>query len=103
MIDEPDLRNEVAQALDRARALRADFYRHSKGPEWNLLQSQVIKPLVEVRQRLAEELARRDASKVAPLDRDPVPGRYQELVSRYYQSLGQGGAVPKEKPTPNAP
>ena len=48
----------------------------------------------------AEELARRDASAVAPLDRDPVPGRYAELVSRYYQSLGQGGPVQK---TANAP
>lgn len=95
MIDEPDLRNRVAQALDQARQMRADYVRHSKNPQWNLLESQVLNPLVEVRQRVAEELARRDASAVAPLDRDPVPGRYAELVSRYYQSLGQGAPVQK--------
>jgi hypothetical protein len=99
MIDDPDLRNQLAQIQDRARAMRSEFTRHSKGPEWNLLNTQVVKPLVEVRQRVAEELARRDASTVAPLDRDPVPGRYAELVSRYYQSLGQGGAAPKNTPT----
>ncbi len=101
MIDDPGLRNELARALDRARAYRSEFVRHSKAPEFNLLESQVIKPLVEVRQRVAEELARRDASSVAPLDRDPVPGRYAELVSRYYQSLGEGSPPAKNPGTPS--
>ena len=95
MIDEPDLRNNLAQILDRAREMRAQYVRHAQGPQWNLLQNSVLNPLVEVRQRVAEELARRDASTVAPLDRDPVPGRYAELVSRYYRSLGEGAPVQK--------
>jgi hypothetical protein len=99
MVDAPDLRNNLAQILDRARALRAQYVRHAQGPQWSLLENQVLNPLVEVRQRVAEELARRDASTVAPLDRDPVPGRYAELVSRYYQSLGQGAPAPKAAPT----
>jgi len=100
MIDDPDLRNELSGVLDRARNMRAEYLRHSVAPHWNLLEKEVLKPLVEVRQRVAEELARRDASQVAPLDRDPVPGRYAELVSRYYQSLGQGAPPQKvaEKP-----
>jgi hypothetical protein len=99
MIDAPDLRNQLAQVLDRARALRAQYVRHSEGPKWDLVQNNILNPLIEVRQRVAEELARRDASQVAPLDRDPVPGRYAELVSRYYQSLGQGAPAPKTAPT----
>jgi hypothetical protein len=100
MIDAPDLRNQLAQVLDRARALRAQYVRHSEGPKWDFVQNNVLNPLIEVRQRVTEELARRDASQVAPLDRDPVPGRYAELVSRYYQSLGQGAPVaPKSPPT----
>lgn len=100
MVDEPDLRNNLAQILDRARDMRAEYVRHSKGPQWNLLENLVLNPLVEVRQRIAEELARRDASTVAPLDRDPVPGRYAELVSRYYQSLGQGAPAQKSATPP---
>lgn len=100
MIDDPDLRNQLAQAMDRARAMRSEFVRHSKEPQWDMVQNHVLKPLTEVRQRVAEELARRDASAVAPLDRDPVPGRYAELVSRYYKSLGQnapsGSAQPEK-------
>jgi hypothetical protein len=104
MIDEPDLRNDLARVLDRAREMRTQYVRHAQGPQWNLLENLVLNPLVEVRQRVGEELARRDASTVAPLDRDPVPGRYAELVSRYYQSLGQGAPVQKtaEAPTPKA-
>lgn len=94
MIDEPDLRNQVAQVLDRARNVRSEYLRHSKQPEWQFMELNILKPLVEVRQRIAEELARRDASTVAPLDRDPVPTRYAELVSRYYESLGQGAQAP---------
>ena len=44
----------------------------------------------EVRNRLAEELARRDPKdRLAPVDRDPVPGRFSESVRRYYEELGK--------------
>ena len=39
--------------------------------------------LVEVRDQIREELARRSGENpLVPLDRDPVPGRYSELVRR---------------------
>jgi hypothetical protein len=52
---------------------------------------QVLKPLVEVRSRIAEELARRDVNKdsLVPIDRDPVPNRFAESVRRYYEELGK--------------
>ena len=36
------------------------------------------------------KLSRRAADDpMVPLDRDPVPGRYSELVRRYYEELGR--------------
>lgn len=38
-----------------------------------------------------EELAKRDAKNPAvPIDRDPVPPAFRDLVKRYYQELGSG-------------
>ena len=91
MVDKPELRNQVAQARDRARAARAEFKRHAKPPQWDLVQKDILKPLLEIRERLADELSRRESKdSLAPIDRDPVPGKYSDLVKRYYEKLGQG-------------
>ena len=90
MVEAPELRNQVAQARDRARQLRQEFRRDLKKPDWAVVRLQVVKPLVEVRDRIAEELARRGTSEaLVPIDRDPVPNRYSELVRRYYEALGK--------------
>ena len=40
---------------------------------------------------MSEELARLERDdKLVPLDRDPVPGRYTDLVRRYWKSLSEG-------------
>jgi hypothetical protein len=90
MLNEPDLRNEAAAIRDRARAMRAEFKRHGKEPQWDLVTQQITKPLMELRDRVSEELARLqpDNVKPVPIDRDPVPGRFAELVRRYYEKLG---------------
>ena len=45
----------------------------------------------ESRERLADELSRRDSKdSLAPIDRDPVPNKYSDLVKRYYEKLGTG-------------
>jgi hypothetical protein len=90
MIDSPDLRNQVAMARERARLLRQQFNRTREKPDWAVVQLQVVKPLVEVRDRIAEELARRGSEQaLVPLDRDPVPTRYSDLVRKYYEELGK--------------
>jgi hypothetical protein len=90
LIDEPDLRDDVAKARERARGVRQDFKRERKKPDWANVQLQVMKPLTEVRDRIGEELARRESrDALVPLDRDPVPNRYSDLVRRYYQELGK--------------
>ena len=90
MVDSPELRNQIALARERARLLRQDFRRDLKKPDWAVVQLQVVKPLVEVRNQINDELARREPKdKLVPIDRDPVPNRYSELVRRYYEELGK--------------
>jgi hypothetical protein len=90
MLDYPDLRNAVAAARDRARVIRQEFKRDHKKPDWAVVRLQVLDPLVQVREHVADELARRDSKEaLVPLDRDPVPARYSELVRKYYEELGK--------------
>ncbi len=90
MLDEPELRNDVAVARESARRLRQESRREKTKPDWAVVQLKVLKPLVEVRSRIAEELARRGSREaLVPIDRDPVPGRYTDLVRRYYEDLGK--------------
>jgi hypothetical protein len=90
VIEFPDLRNEVAAARERARVIRQEFRRDRKKPDWAVVQLQIMKPLVQVRDRIADELAHRASEEaLVPLDRDPVPNRYQDLVRRYYEELGK--------------
>jgi hypothetical protein len=91
MVEDPQLRAEAARIRDQARSIRAEFKRHSKLPDWDLVQVQVAGPLMELRNRVAEELLRRTSKDAAlPLDRDPVPPRYSEKTRLYYERLGSG-------------
>lgn len=90
MIEDPNLRSQVATARERARLTRQAFKRELKKPDWAVVRLQVIQPLVEVQQQIREELRRRDpGDTLVPIDRDPVPARYAELVRRYYEQLGK--------------
>lgn len=90
MVDSAQLRNQLQSVRERVRAERVEFKRHSLEPKWDLVRMQVMKPLVEVRQRIEEELAKRDNREaMVPIDRDPVPGRFSELVRKYYENLGK--------------
>lgn len=90
MIDIPDLRNEVARARERARQVRQAYRQERTKPDWAVVRLQVMSPLVQVRDLIAEELARRESREaLVPIDRDPVPTRYSDLVRRYYEELGK--------------
>ncbi|MGI8603546.1 MAG: hypothetical protein ACR2OZ_11185 [Verrucomicrobiales bacterium] len=90
MIEFPDLRNDVAAVRERARVMRLELKRELPKPDWTVVRLEILKPLVEVRKRIGEELARRQSNDaLVPIDRDPVPGRYSELVRRYYESLSK--------------
>ncbi|HUL51413.1 MAG TPA: hypothetical protein VLU94_02390, partial [Candidatus Nitrosotalea sp.] len=90
MLDFPDLRTEVARVRDRVRAYRTEYRKAGEKPSWANVRLEVAGPLVEVRARIAEELARRQSSETpVPADRDPVPAKFAELVRRYYEKLGK--------------
>ena len=91
MLDNEELQEDAARVRDRAREMRRDFNRTGKGPEWGLMEEELMKPLMELKERLDDEVAKREKpdSRV-PLDRDPVPGPFEELVREYYERLGSG-------------
>jgi hypothetical protein len=90
MLSDPELRAEVASIREQARAMRIDFKRHSLQPNWELVRMNVYGPMRELEQRLAEELARRaNDDRFVPIDRDPVPDQYADLVKKYYQELSR--------------
>lgn len=101
MLTEQELRDEAARIQDRARAIRAEFKRHGTEPQWDLVRSQIADPLTELRQRVDKKLAQlRSDETMAPIDRDPVPDRFADLVRAYFESLGQeqGSASPPARP-----
>lgn len=89
-VTEPtDLRNQLATARERLANLRADFRDRGKNPDGEVIRQQVLMPLTQVRTWLREELAKQEnANSLVPLDRDPVPEHYTELVRKYYEKLG---------------
>jgi hypothetical protein len=91
MVDDPQLSAEAARIRDRARGIRLELKRHSKPPNWDLVQLEVFEPLVQLRDRVAEELLKHTSEDaLVPIDRDPVPPKYAEDVRRYYERLGSG-------------
>jgi hypothetical protein len=91
MVGDPRLRAEAARIRERARSLRAEANRHSKEPNWELVREFVGRPLVELRDAVADELMRKQtAEAMVPIDREPVPPQYVERVKEYYERLGSG-------------
>ena len=90
-VDRPEVREQVAQIREDIRKLNTEFRRNSKEPEWDLVEKKILKPLDEVRRTLAEELAKSESDRaLVPIDRDPVPSRFSDLVEKYYERLGEG-------------
>jgi len=89
MVDLPDVRTEVARVRERARAVRQESKQKREKPDWAVVKLQIAKPLAEVRNRIGEELARRQSQEaLVPIDRDPVPNKFSDLVRKYYEKLG---------------
>ena len=87
----PGVAEKVSKARDQIRSFSREFKRHSKKPQWDLVEKQVLNPLKEARERILEELARRDDQPtLAPIDRDPAPNRFIDAVKRYTEQLGRG-------------
>jgi hypothetical protein len=91
VVDSVELRNRLATVRERVAAYRADYRQHGRRPPADAVKMQVLQPMTEVRAQLQEDLARlENARSLVPLDHDPVPDNYSELVRKYYEKLGGG-------------
>jgi hypothetical protein len=89
VLDSPDLRNQLATVRDRLGAFRGAYRDSRRIPSAETIREQLLLPLAQVRVWVREELARQENSgSLVPLDRDPVPDNYSELVRKYYERLG---------------
>ncbi len=89
VVDPSDLRNQLATVRERASVMRQDFRQSGRKPDTGVVRDQILTPLTQVRVWLQEELARKErADSLVPLDRDPVPDNFTELVRKYYEKLG---------------
>ena len=90
MLEDPELRNRVAQVRDRARAIRANYKRHGEIPQWDLVKSQLLSEMQMLQQRIDQEVLKQSSDRaMVPIDREPVPEEFDTLVQRYYELLGQ--------------
>jgi hypothetical protein len=89
LLDDPEMRQQVARVRDRARSMRAEFRRHGTEPQWDLVESGLLDEMQSLQRRLAQEIAALTSDRnMAPIDREPVPEEFDELVQRYYELLG---------------
>ena len=92
LVRSPELRAEAGRIREAARSMRIDYKRHAKEPEWPLVRRLIAEPLNQLREKVQGELLRQSAERNAliPIDRDPVPGVYQQQLDRYYENIGSG-------------
>lgn len=89
LVDDPTLRQQLADARAQAEDMRRQFQRHTVPPQWNEVQNKVLAPLISVQAELRAELARKEQpDSLQPADRDPVPEKYADSVRSYYELLG---------------
>ena len=89
VIEIPELRNQVSEVRQSARDIRRENKENGKPPKWDLVDMQILRPMSEINKRLEEELSLRQPKReLIPVDHEPVPAQYSELVRRYYERLG---------------
>ncbi len=89
VIEIPELRNQVSEVRQSARDIRRENKENGKPPKWDLVDMQILRPMTEINKRLEQELSlRKPKREMVPVDHEPVPAQYSELVRRYYERLG---------------
>jgi hypothetical protein len=91
LLERPHLRAGVARAQRAAEELRADMRRHATKPNSKEIEQSLLQPLLQLRDSISAELARREGRESdVPIDREPVPRKFEQPVKRYYEALGGG-------------
>ena len=90
-MERPQLRAATARAQQVAEQIRSDMRRHATKPSQEEVEQRLLAPLTQLRDAISAELARREGQETdVPVDRDPVPRKFEEPVRRYYEALGGG-------------
>ena len=90
LLEDNELRQQAARVRDRARAMRSDFHRHGTEPQWELVESELLDEMRSLQNRLTQEILAAESDRsMVPIDREPVPEAFDELVQRYYELLGR--------------
>lgn len=88
-VDPVDLRNQLAVVRERIGGYRSEYRLRGIVPPVDKVKQDILVPMGQVRVWIQEELARQTGSdNLVPLDRDPVPDNYADLVRQYYEKLG---------------
>jgi hypothetical protein len=91
LLEKPQLRAAVARAQQAGEQLRSDMKRAATKPSQKDLEDRLLSPLTQIRDAINAELARIEGKQTdTPVDRDPVPRRFEEPVRKYYEALGGG-------------
>lgn len=97
MVFDESLRDQAAQINDRAREIRQEFTRNGKEPQWDLVNMEILDPILQLEQRVQEQIAikRQKNSDLVPVDRDPVPSEFSKYVEDYYRRLSEMRQAPQ--------
>ena len=90
LLEDPKLRARAAEIREKAREIRVEMKRHSRKPNWDVVQDQIAEPLEVLRSEVARQLLlRENREALVPIDRDPVPTIFEEQVREYYRELSE--------------
>jgi hypothetical protein len=91
LLERPHLRAGVARAQRAAEQLRSEIKRNATKPNSREIEQNLLQPLIQLRDSISAELARREGRESdVPVDREPVPRKFEQPVKRYYEALGGG-------------
>lgn len=90
LIDDPQQRQQIANALSQAQDLRRNYLRdNTQLPKWDMVMTNVVAPLTQVSTALHQQLQRTEQpDSLQPVDQDPVPEKFANSVKSYYEALG---------------
>lgn len=92
LLEDPAMRARAAEIREKAKEMRVEFKRHSKQPNWDIVQQQIAEPIEQLRAEVARELLlRQNKEALVPIDRDPVPKIFEDQVREYYKELSEVG------------
>ena len=90
MLEDPNMRAQAAEIREKAKEIRREMKRHSKEPNWEIVQDFIAEPLEQLRLEVARELLlKENKNALVPIDRDPVPAIFLEQVQQYQKELSE--------------